>query len=74
MEDILRKLENLIDEIIDERNDLREELKRSNVEIERLKNENVDLKVLIHEQSVRVEALMKKLEQTVIDGSEKKGV
>jgi|UniRef100_A0A7V3REZ7 predicted nucleic acid-binding Zn-ribbon protein len=72
MEDILRKLEDLIDSLVRERDRLFDDLKKSGAEVERLKDENVELKTLIHEQSVRVEALMKKLEQKVTESSVKR--
>ncbi len=70
MDDILKKLEELIDGLLEEREQLKKNIEKSNSEIEILRNENVDLKEMLKEQSVRVEILMKKLENIV--GSDKK--
>ncbi|MCL4407450.1 MAG: hypothetical protein M1542_02715 [Thermotogae bacterium] len=70
MDDILKKLENLVDGLLEEREKLVKNIEKFNSEIEALRNENVELKEMLREQSVRVEILMKKLENIV--GSDKK--
>ncbi len=70
MDDILKKLEGLVDKLLEERERLIKDIEKSNSEIEILRNENVDLKEMLKEQSVRVEILMKKLQNMV--GSDKK--
>lgn len=70
MDDILKKLENLVDGLLEEREKLVKNIEKFNSEIEVLRNENVELKEMLREQSVRVEILMKKLENIV--GSDKK--
>jgi predicted nuclease with TOPRIM domain len=70
VDDILKKLENLVDGLLEEREKLVKNIEKFNSEIEALRNENVELKEMLREQSVRVEILMKKLENIV--GSDKK--
>ncbi len=70
MDDILKKLEELVDGLLKEREQFIKDIEKLNSEIEILRNENVDLKEMLKEQSVRVEILMKKLENIV--GSDKK--
>lgn len=70
MDDILKKLEALVDELLEERKRLIKDIEKSNSEIEFLRSENVDLKEMLKEQSVRVEILIKKLQNMV--GSDKK--
>jgi len=70
VDDILKKLEELVDGLLKEREQFIKDIEKLNSEIEILRNENVDLKEMLKEQSVRVEILMKKLENIV--GSDKK--
>lgn len=65
MGDIFNKLEELVDGLLEERKLLTKEIEKSNAEIETIKNENIELKEMLKAQSVRVEVLMKKLQNIV---------
>lgn len=73
MGDIFKKLEELVDELLEERKSLTKEIEKSNAEIETIKNENIELKEMLKAQSVRVEVLMKKL-QNIVNSDKKEKV
>lgn len=65
MDSGFNKLEKLIETLIEKNDLLDEELRASEKETERLKNENSELKMMLQTQSARVEALLRKLEETI---------
>lgn len=73
MGDIFNKLEELVDGLLEERKLLTKEIEKSNAEIETIKNENIELKEMLKAQSVRVEVLMKKLQNIVNSDKKEKG-
>jgi len=61
----LNKLEKFIDDLIEQQENLKTKLKESKTEVERLKIENSELRAMLQSQSVRVDALLKKLENSL---------
>ncbi|GEM_PF-1438936 len=65
MNNELNKLEKFIDDLIEQQENLKTKLKESKTEVERLKIENSELRAMLQSQSVRVDALLKKLENSL---------
>ncbi|HEU24133.1 MAG: hypothetical protein C0176_07135 [Mesoaciditoga sp.] len=62
MEDVFKKLEEAVDQLLNERENLFKKVQSLNFEVENLKAENNELKEMLNEQSIRVEVLIKKLQ------------
>lgn len=65
MNDELNKLEGFIDDLLKQQENLKNKLQESKTEVERLKVENSELRAMLQSQSVRVDALLKKLENSL---------
>ena len=65
MNDELGKLEVLIDDLLEQQEILKMKFKESETEVERLKTENSELRAMLQSQSARVDALLKKLENSL---------
>ncbi len=73
MEDVFKKLEEAVDQLLSERENLFKDIQNLNFEIESLKAENNELKEMLNAQSVRVEVLIKKL-QNILNLNKKESV
>jgi len=62
VEDVFKKLEEAVDQLLNERENLFKKVQSLNFEVENLKAENNELKEMLNEQSIRVEVLIKKLQ------------
>ena len=66
MNDELSKLESLIEALLERQKKSKKELEESRKEVERLKIENSELRAMLQSQSARVDALLKKLEKSLM--------
>lgn len=73
MEDIFKRLEEAVDKLLDEREKLFKKVQALNSEVESLKAENNELKEILNAQSIRVEILIKKL-QDILNSNKKESV
>ncbi len=65
MDDEFDKLEGFIDDLLRQQENLEMQLKKSKAKVEKLKIENSELRAMLQSQSVRVDALLKKLENSL---------
>jgi len=65
VDDEFDKLEGFIDDLLRQQENLEMQLKKSKAKVEKLKIENSELRAMLQSQSVRVDALLKKLENSL---------
>ncbi len=65
--ELLELLEEKINDLLLKNQRAQEKLKKCEMEVEKLKKENLELTSMIETQSVRVDALLKKLEEALKD-------
>ncbi len=74
MNNVFEALEEKVLNLLRKLEELRSEVQKCDEERRRLETENADLRAMLKSQSVRVEALVKKLEEALKNSKNERGV